>query len=185
MKKKFSSSIFIHRRTTAALVTGSTALAFFPKKASALPDAFLYFPGPKEGAPIYISATVLLIAFITFIVLMARRVISTTTELNDITGELDATRQRQLETGKQLERTEETLVNTKNRYDGMLSDSEIGIFQMDLIGKCTFSSLTRSSTGGSSTPLLTVGPLVIRLDLAGLGSRRSSQPPILQAPSLL
>lgn len=138
MKTYTPASILIHFRKTWLPTTLATVFTLYPGKASALPDAFLYFPDLQDGAPIYLSVAALFIAFIVFIVLMIRRIITTTEELHDITGELDATRQRLLETGKQLERTEQNLTQTTSRYEGMLSDSEIGVFQVDLIGKCTF-----------------------------------------------
>jgi PAS domain S-box-containing protein len=148
MSKQDKASNFFTRRRTAIWTTVLAATALSPRSASAQISAFDYFPGLEDGAPIYITATVLLVVFIAFIALMVRRVIKTTGELNDITGELDATRQRLLETGKQLERTEEKLDSTERYYDRMLSVSEVGIFEVDLMGKCTFINNALQSMSG-------------------------------------
>ena len=138
MNRQDKASRFITRQPAGILTAVLALTTVFPTRAAAFTDAFLYFPGFDEAAPVYISTIVLLTVFIAFIVLMIRRILTTTHELNDITGELDATRQRLLETGKQLERTEKKLETTSLHYDGMLSSSEVGIFEVDLMGKCTF-----------------------------------------------
>lgn len=63
---------------------------------------------------------------------------STSMQLADITTELEHARQRFTETNQQLEKTESSLKKTTQRYQGILFDARIGMFQMDPEGKCTY-----------------------------------------------
>jgi PAS domain S-box-containing protein len=66
------------------------------------------------------------------------RFTTTHSELQDIETELEHTRQRLTETGQTLNKTEITLKSTSKRYQSILFDAEIGMFQMDRKGKCTY-----------------------------------------------
>ncbi|VGO20931.1 PAS domain-containing protein [Pontiella sulfatireligans] len=59
-------------------------------------------------------------------------------QLKDITNELDGTRTRLVETGHDLTQTRGELKHTAERYQGILFDAKVGMFQMDAAGKCTY-----------------------------------------------
>ena len=58
--------------------------------------------------------------------------------LQDVTGELDVTRQRLSETNKKLEVTQQNLKSSSERYEGILYNADTGMFQMDRSGRCIF-----------------------------------------------
>jgi PAS domain S-box-containing protein len=59
-------------------------------------------------------------------------------ELKDITSELGTTRQRLTESGKELEQEQKEHKATSTRYQGILFDASVGMFQMDVGGNCTY-----------------------------------------------
>jgi PAS domain S-box-containing protein len=63
---------------------------------------------------------------------------NTSMQLTDITTELEHARHRFTETSQTLEKTEQNLKNTTQRYQDILFNAQIGMFQMDLDGKCTY-----------------------------------------------
>jgi len=67
-----------------------------------------------------------------------RRYHAVTNELKDITTELGTTRERLAETGKELEQEQKEHQATSNRYQGILFDANVGMFQMDINGSCTY-----------------------------------------------
>jgi len=71
-------------------------------------------------------------------VLFKQRINSFTVALKDVTGELATTRQRLVDTSSQLELSEQDLKATSNRYQGILFDAHVGMFQMDVNGKCSY-----------------------------------------------
>ncbi len=80
----------------------------------------------------------LLLYSIILIFVFKSRLNSTSIELKDISAELGNTRERLTDTSKTLEKTELNLKNTTTRYQGILFDAHIGMFQMDVDGKCTY-----------------------------------------------
>jgi PAS domain S-box-containing protein len=79
----------------------------------------------------------LLLSIIMFFIFQ-RRFNAAHRELKDVTGELAHTRERLTETSKTLEKTELDLKNTATRYQGILFEAQVGMFQMDVSGKCTY-----------------------------------------------
>jgi PAS domain S-box-containing protein len=59
-------------------------------------------------------------------------------ELKDLASELGSTRKRLVETSQSLELSQQELKNTTNRYQNILFDAHVGMFQMDLAGNCTY-----------------------------------------------
>ncbi|MBT8046454.1 MAG: PAS domain S-box protein, partial [Pontiella sp.] len=59
-------------------------------------------------------------------------------ELKDITAELGTTRDRLTDTGKKLDETQKNLKDVSKRYQGILYEANVGMFQMDLAGRCSF-----------------------------------------------
>lgn len=120
-------------------------------KCMALATAMLFLPASSQAAsrvpgfiPVEMSMTVfMIICFIlTISVVMffifQRRFNTASHELKDVTAELGATRQRLVETGKELEQSQQELKATTNRYQGILFDAQVGMFQMDLDGTCSY-----------------------------------------------
>jgi len=107
----------------ASLARGKEMVAAFPVEMSM--TAFLIIGG-------------LLILSIILLFVFQKRFNSTHQELQDLATELDLTRQRLTETKKSLEKTEQDLQGTTHRYQGILFDAQIGIFQMDLDGTCSY-----------------------------------------------
>ncbi len=94
--------------------------------------------------PVEMSLTTFLIiggllvgAILSFFMFQAR-FNTTHQELKDITAELDHTRERLTESNHSLNKTEQDLKNTTHRYQNILFDAQVGMFQMDLDGKCTY-----------------------------------------------
>ena len=67
-----------------------------------------------------------------------RRYHTVANELKDITAELGSTRERLADTGKELEQERGEHKETSNRYQGILFDASVGMFQMDVEGRCTY-----------------------------------------------
>ncbi len=86
----------------------------------------------------YLIIGALLITSIMMFFLFQRRFHVTAKELSDISAELGTTRQRLVETSHQLEITKGEHKATTERYSNILFEANVGVFQMDLAGKCTF-----------------------------------------------
>jgi PAS domain S-box-containing protein len=82
-------------------------------------------------------ALTLMVSLVMFFIFQ-RRFRNTDRELKDLTGELSTTRKRLNESNKELESTQKDLKATTNRYQGILFNAGIGMFQLDLQGKCTY-----------------------------------------------
>ncbi len=116
----------------------TVALAMVPAAASAREN-----PAPI-GFPVEMSMTAfliiggLLLLSIVLLFVFQKRFNSTRKELQDLVGELDHARQRLAETKKSLETTGQDLRDTAQRYQGILFDAQVGMFQMDLDGTTTY-----------------------------------------------
>ena len=97
---------------------------------------------------VFMGIGALLLLSITMFFVFKARFNSATTELRDITNELSQTRQHLTESNHQLEKTETDLKNTTNRYQGILFDAQVGMFQMDLNGKCTYINTAMQEISG-------------------------------------
>jgi len=78
------------------------------------------------------------VASLIVIVLLQRRYRKASVALQDVTGELDVTRQRLSETAKKLDVTQQNLKSSSERYEGILYNADTGMFQMDRSGRCVF-----------------------------------------------
>lgn len=100
--------------------------------------------GIAAAIPIQMNMTVftiigaMLLTSITMFFIFKSRFNSATAELKDIAGELSQTRQHLTETSHELETTKTDLKSTTSRYQGILFDAQVGMFQMDLKGQCTY-----------------------------------------------
>ena len=117
----------------------------FAVLASALLPIASHAQNPKAIIiPVEMSLTAyLLIGFLLiFSVLMffifQRRFNTASRELNDVTSELGITRNRLTETGQQLEQEKSEHQETSTRYTNILFEANVGMFQLDLSGKCTY-----------------------------------------------
>ena len=81
--------------------------------------------------------TLLVVAVIMFL-LFKRRFRIATKELNDLSNELATTRARLTDTSHELEQSKQDHKATNERYSNILFDANVGMFQMDLAGKCTY-----------------------------------------------
>ncbi len=79
----------------------------------------------------------LILGIISFII-FKQRLGSASGALKDVTGELSSTRQRLVDTSAQLETAEQEHKATSNQYQGILFDAHVGMFQIDLNGKCSY-----------------------------------------------
>jgi len=95
------------------------------------------FPVEMSMTAFLIIGGLLVLSIILFFVFQ-KRFNSTHQELTDLATELDNTRQRLAETKKALEETGQELQGTTQRYQGILFDAQVGMFQMDLDGTCTY-----------------------------------------------
>lgn len=91
--------------------------------------------------------TLLLLSIIMFFVFKAR-FNHANNELKDITSELSQTREHLTVSNHKLEKTELDLKNTTNRYQGILFNAQVGMFQMDLKGTCTYINTTLQELSG-------------------------------------
>ncbi len=116
---------------------GAALAALAPATAHAQEATGGMFPVEMNMPAFLIIGSLLLFSIILFFVFQTR-FNSVNKELQDIAGELDHTRQRLTETSQTLDQTELNLKNTTHRYQGILFDAQVGVFQMDLDGKCTY-----------------------------------------------
>ena len=131
-----------HEKQAAAtlLWAAGTLLPLFPATSGASPEA----AGIAAAIPVQMNMTAFLmigtLLLITTVMFFAfkTRFTRANNELIDITGELSQTRQHLTETNRQLEKTEADLKNTTSRYQGILFDAQVGMFQVDLNGKCSY-----------------------------------------------
>ncbi len=86
----------------------------------------------------YLIIGFLLVFSVIMFFLFQHRYNLTARELKDISSELGTTRQRLAETGKDLEDTQKNLKDVSKRYQGILYEANVGMFQMDLTGRCSF-----------------------------------------------
>lgn len=124
---------------TTMLKSGLAGLVLAPISAHAQAREGLLAVLPIEiNASTFVFIGALLVLSVVLFLIFQHRFKLATRELRDITAELDHTRQRLTETGQALEQTEQDLKHTSQRYQGILFDAEVGTFQMDLEGNCTY-----------------------------------------------
>jgi len=92
----------------------------------------------EMGLPTFLIIGALLLYSVILFFIFKSRFNGASVELKDVTGELNHTRERLAQTSQTLEKTDTNLKNTTQRYQGILFDAEVGMFQMDLDGKCTY-----------------------------------------------
>ncbi|MDF7800584.1 PAS domain S-box protein [Pontiellaceae bacterium B1224] len=86
----------------------------------------------------YLIIGFLLVLSILMFFLFQRRYNNTAKELDDVIGELSITRNRLTESKQRLDTEKREHTKTTQRYSNILFDAEVGMFQMDLAGKCTY-----------------------------------------------
>ncbi|MDF7808970.1 PAS domain S-box protein [Pontiellaceae bacterium B12219] len=124
-----------------------TATLLLPAVSQAQSTRALIIPVEMSMAAYLIIGFLLLIS-ITMFFIFQRRFNRTARELNDVTSELSVTRTRLAETGTRLEQEKAEHKGTTERYTNILFDANVGMFQMDLNGKCTFINTTLQQMSG-------------------------------------
>jgi PAS domain S-box-containing protein len=97
---------------------------------------------------VFIMIGILLLITTLMFFVFKSRFNSANNELKDLAGELSQTREHLTETSQQLEKTETDLKNTTSRYQGILFDAQVGMFQMDLDGTCTYINTAMQEISG-------------------------------------
>ena len=135
---------------TTLLCAICATLPLFPWVTFASPEA----AGTAAAIPVHMNMPsfliigALLLVTTTMFFAFKARFNSTNQELKDITSELSQTRQHLTESNRKLEKTGADLKNTTNRYQGILFDAQVGMFQMDLNGKCTYINTAMKEISG-------------------------------------
>ncbi len=127
----------IPRLSPAHLLPLASGLALLPVTGHAQGASPLSMP-IELSLSSYLIIAVLLVLGITMFFLFRRRFQATSRELQAITSELETTRQRLTDTGKSLELSQQELKDTATRYQGILYDARVGMFQLDGEGSCTY-----------------------------------------------
>jgi PAS domain S-box-containing protein len=96
----------------------------------------------------YLIIAFLLVFSIMMFFLFQHRFNKAATELKGVTAELGGTRQRLVETNRQLDVSQKEHKATEQRYQGILFDAKTGMFQMDLAGKCTYLNTAMQEMSG-------------------------------------
>lgn len=86
----------------------------------------------------YLVIGFLLVFAVVMFFLFQRKFNAANLELQDVTNELGSTRKRLTETNQELEQSQNDLKATATRYQNILFDAHVGMFQMDLNGKCNY-----------------------------------------------
>lgn len=141
-----------YKKSTASALFGAlcAGLSLFPVVGFSSPES----SGIAAAVPVQMNMTafmiigVMLLTSITMFFIFKARFNSASAELKDITGELSQTRQHLTETSHELETTKTDLKNTTSRYQGILFDAQVGMFQMDLDGKCTYINTAMQELSG-------------------------------------
>lgn len=98
----------------------------------------------SEVLPVEMSMTsfliigALLLTSLIFFFLFQQRFNAANRQLKDVSNELGNTRERLTETSQTLKKSEQNLKQTTTRYQNILFEAEVGMFQMDLAGNCTY-----------------------------------------------
>ncbi len=98
----------------------------------------------KSTFPVEMSMTAflivgaLLICSIILFFLFQQRFNAANRQLKDMITELGTTREHLTETNQTLEKSQQDLKQTTTRYQNILFDAQIGMFQMNLEGTCTY-----------------------------------------------
>ena len=116
------------------LLVGATVLPFTGLAQTASGNHLL----DELNATGYMIIGALSTFFLLTLLLLYRKHKKTSNALNDVTGELDVTRQRLSETSKKLETTQKNLRTSSERYEGILYNANTGMFQLDRSGRCVF-----------------------------------------------
>ena len=117
-------------------------LSFLLIKSAAYAEAVFVDNSPHQSGSqttsylVIIGFLLALTAILFFI--FHRRYNAVANELKDITAELGSTRQRLTDSGKELEQEQKEHKATSSRYQGILFDAKVGMFQMDADGSCTY-----------------------------------------------
>lgn len=86
----------------------------------------------------YVIIGGLLVVSVLMFLIFQRRYKTTRQELEDVTAELSITRNRLTETNTQLETEKKNHSSTNTRYTNILFEAGVGMFQLDLSGKCIY-----------------------------------------------
>lgn len=86
----------------------------------------------------YLVIGSLLVVSVVMFFMFQRKFNAASVELQDVTNELGSTRRRLNETNQELEQSQSELQATANRYQNILFDAHVGMFQMDTNGKCNY-----------------------------------------------
>ncbi|VGO11610.1 hypothetical protein PDESU_00155 [Pontiella desulfatans] len=96
----------------------------------------------------YLIIGFMLIISIVMFFLFQRRFHTASLQLKDVTSELGSTRKRLVESNQQLELSKHELKSTADRYQNILFDAHVGMFQMDVFGKCTYINTSLQEMSG-------------------------------------
>ncbi len=137
MKNLLNSASLSHARR------GCSVAAFFLLSKSAVYAQAVFVDNSPHQTDTHTTSYLIIIGFLlaltaTLFFIFHRRYYAVATELKDITAELGSTRQRLTDTGKDLEQEQKVHKATSNRYQGILFDASVGMFQMDVDGNCTY-----------------------------------------------
>jgi PAS domain S-box-containing protein len=137
MNKMFTSVGLIHARRGCAL---TAYLLFLISTAHAAP---VFVDNSPHQADTQSSSYLILIGFLlalsaTVFFIFHRRYHAVARELKDIIGELGITRERLSDTAQELEQEQQQHKAESDRYQGILFDANVGMFQMDVEGNCTY-----------------------------------------------
>ena len=124
----FKKSTILHLKLTA-----TAALCSMPGTSHAAENS-AFEMGTKEYA---VLAGILVFAIFTMIALY-RRFRSTRRMLQDLGSELDSTRTRLTETSLNLEQAKHDLKAGNDHHQKILGEARVGIFQIDVIGRCMY-----------------------------------------------
>jgi PAS domain S-box-containing protein len=145
MKLKNACQSWIPGRYGAFLLTA--ILLLLPAVSQAQNTRALIIPVEMSMTAYLIIGFLLLVSIMMFFIYQ-RRFNITARELNDVTSELSVTRTRLAETGSRLEQEKTEHLGTTERYTNILFDANVGMFQIDLNGKCTFINTTLQEMSG-------------------------------------
>ena len=115
----------------------STFLGMLPGTSSAQTGVVALVP-VEMSLFSYLVVGGLLVFSVSMLLLFQRRFRIASKELNDLTNELATTRARLTDTNQELEQSRLDHKATNERYSNILFEANVGMFQMDRAGKCTY-----------------------------------------------
>jgi len=122
-----------------ALLAGAALAMLWPGTSHAQTAERLNATFPVEmNMTAFFIIGALLLCSITLFFLFQQRFNAACRQLKDVTSELGSTRESLTGTNQKLEQSKKALKQTTSRYQNILFEAEIGMFQIDLTGKCIY-----------------------------------------------